>query len=146
MLRLRAIGMYGTAEVWHALPKREKTFLPAEKRWTTLEMMQSWRHTNAKIRLPLGLWSWARLPKKAELDCYSYAYKHIHRAIKALQGSIKTSMRMDDEGLMSLQMAMPISRTKQGERQSFIEFRVSLTPSSLLSTLPHERHFTVSRS
>ncbi|THG96781.1 hypothetical protein EW026_g5123 [Hermanssonia centrifuga] len=55
---------------------------------------------------------------------FSYKFAHIARASRALQTSTKTSMRIDRDGLLSLQFLMP-SRGPQGGNTSdaFIEFR-----------------------
>lgn len=57
---------------------------------------------------------------------YSYRTSHITRAIRALQNSTKTSLRIDSEGLMSMQFLMPSPsvRSRAGA-DAFIEFRVS---------------------
>ncbi|KAG8688680.1 ssDNA endodeoxyribonuclease [Ceratobasidium sp. 394] len=52
---------------------------------------------------------------------FSYRFSHIARALRALQGSLKTSLRIDGDGLLSLQFMMPAS---QG---ALVEFRASLT-------------------
>ncbi|QRV86443.1 cell cycle checkpoint Rad1 [Ceratobasidium sp. AG-Ba] len=49
----------------------------------------------------------------------SYRFSHIARALRALQGSLKTSLRIDGDGLLSLQFMMPAS---QG---ALVEFRAS---------------------
>ncbi|KAJ3759732.1 Rad1/Rec1/Rad17 [Lentinula raphanica] len=57
---------------------------------------------------------------------FSYRFSHIARTIRALQTSVKTSLRIDNEGLLSLQFLMPtpVSRMHQGKGTSnFIEFR-----------------------
>ncbi|KAJ8522644.1 hypothetical protein ONZ45_g788 [Pleurotus djamor] len=57
---------------------------------------------------------------------FSYRTAHITRAIRALQSSTKTSLRIDATGLMSLQFLMP-SPSPKGKAKSgsdaFIEFR-----------------------
>lgn len=45
--------------------------------------------------------------------------------LRALQNSKKTSLRMDDEGLLSLQFLVPVPKPRGGQSDSFIEFRVS---------------------
>lgn len=57
---------------------------------------------------------------------YSYRFAHISRTLKALQGSTKTSLRIDDEGLLSLQFLMPSPKPRGGIVEAFIEFRVCL--------------------
>ncbi|KAG9098772.1 ssDNA endodeoxyribonuclease [Ceratobasidium sp. 370] len=56
----------------------------------------------------------------AERVSFSYRFSHIARALRALQASLKTSLRIDSDGLLSLQFMMPAS---QG---ALIEFRASL--------------------
>lgn len=45
--------------------------------------------------------------------------------MKALQSSTKTSLRIDDDGLLSLQFLMPSPKVRGGGGDAFIEFRVS---------------------
>ncbi|PPQ67670.1 hypothetical protein CVT25_012698 [Psilocybe cyanescens] len=56
---------------------------------------------------------------------FSYRFGHIARTIKALSSSTKTSLRIDDDGLLSLQFLMPSPkpRTAAGRSDAFIEFR-----------------------
>ncbi|KAJ7184396.1 Rad1/Rec1/Rad17 [Mycena filopes] len=55
---------------------------------------------------------------------FSYRFGHISRTLRALQSSTKTSLRIDDEGLLSLQFLMPSPRPKaEGASDAFIEFR-----------------------
>ena len=44
--------------------------------------------------------------------------------LRALQSSTKTSLRIDDEGLLSLQFLVPVPKPRGGQSDSFIEFRV----------------------
>lgn len=58
----------------------------------------------------------------------SYRFGHISRTLRALQSSTKTSLRIDEEGLLSLQFLMPSPKSAGGGPESadaFIEFRVS---------------------
>lgn len=55
----------------------------------------------------------------------SYNLKHILKALRALANSTKTSLRIDEEGLLSLQFLMPSPRGRTGGVEQFIEFRVS---------------------
>ncbi|KAF8191492.1 Rad1/Rec1/Rad17 [Mycena galopus ATCC 62051] len=55
---------------------------------------------------------------------FSYRFGHISRTLRALQSSTKTSLRIDDEGLLSLQFLMPSPKAKtEGASDAFIEFR-----------------------
>ncbi|KIK54531.1 hypothetical protein GYMLUDRAFT_249463 [Collybiopsis luxurians FD-317 M1] len=57
---------------------------------------------------------------------FSYRFSHIARTMRALQTSVKTSLRIDDEGLLSLQFLMPSSTSRLnsgGGTSNFIEFR-----------------------
>ncbi|KAK7035810.1 cell cycle checkpoint protein RAD1 [Favolaschia claudopus] len=55
---------------------------------------------------------------------FSYRFGHISRTLRALQSSAKTSLRIDDEGLLSLQFLMPSPKSKtEGGADAFIEFR-----------------------
>ncbi|KAI0320312.1 Rad1/Rec1/Rad17 [Amylostereum chailletii] len=62
------------------------------------------------------------------VDCeksvrFSYRFSHMSRTLKALQSSTKTSLRIDGEGLLSLQFLMPSPKPKGGTSEAFIEFR-----------------------
>ena len=68
----------------------------------------------------------------------SYRLAHIARTARALQSSTKTSLRIDAEGLLSLQFLMPSPKPRGGTSDAFVEFRVSLavsisTPSDILT-------------
>ncbi|KAF8162854.1 Rad1/Rec1/Rad17 [Crassisporium funariophilum] len=56
---------------------------------------------------------------------FSYRFGHISRTLRALQSSTKTSLRIDDRGLLSLQFIMPSPKPKgaSGGADAFIEFR-----------------------
>ncbi|KAF7359202.1 Cell cycle checkpoint protein RAD1 [Mycena sanguinolenta] len=54
---------------------------------------------------------------------FSYRFGHISRTLRALQSSTKTSLRIDDEGLLSLQFLMPSPTKIAADSQAFIEFR-----------------------
>ncbi|KAK2460638.1 hypothetical protein APHAL10511_007108 [Amanita phalloides] len=57
---------------------------------------------------------------------FSYRFAHINRTLRALQSSTKTSLRIDDEGLLSLQFLMPSPKIRLGheeETPAFIEYR-----------------------
>ncbi|KAF8626289.1 hypothetical protein AX15_004960 [Amanita polypyramis BW_CC] len=57
---------------------------------------------------------------------FSYRFTHISRTLRALQSSTKTSLRIDDEGLLSLQFLMPSSKVRAGQEEeppAFIEYR-----------------------
>ncbi|EKM55985.1 uncharacterized protein PHACADRAFT_209489 [Phanerochaete carnosa HHB-10118-sp] len=55
---------------------------------------------------------------------FSYSFKHISKALKALQSSSKTSLRIDEDGLLSLQFLMPAPKVRaNGAGDAFIEFR-----------------------
>ncbi|KIJ17110.1 hypothetical protein PAXINDRAFT_175701 [Paxillus involutus ATCC 200175] len=54
----------------------------------------------------------------------SYRFAHISRTARALQSSTKTSLRIEEGGLLSLQFLVPVPRAKGGgTSDSFIEFR-----------------------
>ncbi|KAI9056960.1 Rad1-domain-containing protein [Trametes sanguinea] len=53
---------------------------------------------------------------------FTYRFAHVARALRALQSSLKTSLRIDDEGLLSLQFMMPAPRRPGRRSQAFIEF------------------------
>jgi len=55
---------------------------------------------------------------------FSYRFSHIAKISRALQGSRMASLRMNEEGVMSLQLMMPAVRGKESENATaFIEFR-----------------------
>ena len=61
----------------------------------------------------------------------SYRFAHISRTMRALQSSTKTSLRIDEDGLLSIQFLMPNPKPKSGHggsRDAFIEFRVRRPP------------------
>ncbi|KAI6117591.1 Rad1/Rec1/Rad17 [Pisolithus croceorrhizus] len=53
----------------------------------------------------------------------SYNFAQFARTLRALQSSTKTSLRIDDEGLLSLQFLVPVPKPRAGLSDSFIEFR-----------------------
>ncbi|KAH0830299.1 Rad1/Rec1/Rad17 [Lanmaoa asiatica] len=55
---------------------------------------------------------------------HSYRFAHIAHTIRALQSSTKTSLRIEAEGLLSLQFLVPVPKARGGgTSDSFIEFR-----------------------
>jgi cell cycle checkpoint protein len=54
----------------------------------------------------------------------SYRFAHIARTLRALQNSTKTSLRIDDDGLLSLQFMMPSPKPRGGLSTAFIDYRV----------------------
>lgn len=62
----------------------------------------------------------------------SYRFAHISHTIRALQSSTKTSLRIETEGLLSLQFLVPVPKAKGvGSSDSFIEFRVCAADASV---------------
>jgi cell cycle checkpoint protein len=61
-----------------------------------------------------------------DLSTSSYSFKHISKALRALMSSTKTSLRIDEDGLLSFQFLMPAPKPKGGGGggDAFIEFRV----------------------
>jgi hypothetical protein len=55
----------------------------------------------------------------------SYHTAHISRAARALASSTKTSLRIEEKGLLSLQFLMPSGGRQKKGNDAFIEFRVS---------------------
>ncbi|KAE9398343.1 Rad1-domain-containing protein [Gymnopus androsaceus JB14] len=58
---------------------------------------------------------------------FSYRFSHISRTVRALQTSVKTSLRIDSEGLLSLQFLMPSPTSRMNpsgsnDTSNFIEF------------------------
>lgn len=63
-------------------------------------------------------------------DGVSYRFGHIARTLRALQSSTKTSLRIEEDGLLSLQFLMPSPKPKTapgGSTDAFIEFRVGVS-------------------
>ncbi|CAA7265340.1 unnamed protein product [Cyclocybe aegerita] len=58
---------------------------------------------------------------------FSYRFAHISRTLRALQSSTKTSLRIDENGLLSLQFLMPTPRPRNigGTTDAFVELRCS---------------------
>ncbi|GBE82696.1 hypothetical protein SCP_0410810 [Sparassis crispa] len=57
---------------------------------------------------------------------FSYRFSHISKTLRALQSSSKTSLRINEEGLLSLQFLMPSPKSRAGGgggASAFIEFR-----------------------
>ncbi|KAJ7611609.1 Rad1/Rec1/Rad17 [Roridomyces roridus] len=56
---------------------------------------------------------------------FTYRFAHISRTLRALQSSTKTSLRIDNEGLLSLQFIMPSPKSRPDEEGTiaFVEFR-----------------------
>jgi len=53
---------------------------------------------------------------------FSYKLLHISRAIRALQNSTKTSLRIDNGGLLCLQLLMPSPGPRGGHSEAFVQF------------------------
>lgn len=58
---------------------------------------------------------------------FRYKFKQIENMKDALKSSVKASLRLDDEGLLSLQLMIPGNNNKGKASDAFIEFRVSST-------------------
>ncbi|KAL1744267.1 Rad1/Rec1/Rad17, partial [Schizophyllum fasciatum] len=55
---------------------------------------------------------------------FSYRFSYIFKTLKAVQASTKTSLRVDEDGLLSLQYLMPYTKPRGGEKlDCFVEFR-----------------------
>ncbi|EJD46183.1 Rad1-domain-containing protein [Auricularia subglabra TFB-10046 SS5] len=59
-----------------------------------------------------------------EKIAFTYKFAHIHNCIQALKSSTRTSLRIDDEGLLSMQFMMPTSRVEKAfeTNHAFVEF------------------------
>lgn len=67
------------------------------------------------------------IPLTFSIACFcSYSYNTFILCQKALQSSIKVSLRIDDEGFLSLQLMMPKPAYKELEGKDFgiIEFKM----------------------
>ena len=114
-------------------------------RWTTQMTEKSWRRLSVRDLSMSGSWLAHRYPGTQHLSLPrdSYRFSHMSRALRALQSSTKTSLRIDDEGLLSLQFLMPTPKPRGGTSDAFIEFRVRVP---LVSHIwPTERFFSASR-
>ncbi|KAJ3570096.1 hypothetical protein NP233_g4621 [Leucocoprinus birnbaumii] len=59
---------------------------------------------------------------------FSYRFSHIAKSLRAVQSSTKTSLRIDNDGLLSLQFMMPPPKGKEDDGESsaaYIDFQVS---------------------
>ena len=63
------------------------------------------------------------VPGKTDMLDKSYRFAHISRTLRALQISTKTSLRIEEEGLLSLQFLVPVPKPRGGMSDTFIEFR-----------------------
>jgi cell cycle checkpoint protein len=54
---------------------------------------------------------------------FTYRYHHISRTLKALGNSVKTSLRLSEDGVLSLQFMMPEIKGVENVTP-FIEFKV----------------------
>ncbi|EIN08008.1 Rad1-domain-containing protein [Punctularia strigosozonata HHB-11173 SS5] len=55
---------------------------------------------------------------------FTYRFSHLSRVLRALYSCTKTSLRIDDEGLLSMQFLMPTGKIQpMGTSNAFIEFR-----------------------
>ncbi|KAF8638844.1 hypothetical protein AX17_001902 [Amanita inopinata Kibby_2008] len=64
---------------------------------------------------------------------FSYRFNYIARTLRALQSSTKTSLRIDEDGLLSLQFLMPSSRMREDDSPGFIEFKCLALDEELLT-------------
>lgn len=103
-------------------------------RWITRTIERYWKPLNAR-----GLYQSGGSPhlsamiliQTRRVDSHSYRFAHILHTIRALQSSTKTSLRIEAEGLLSLQFLVPVPKAKGvGTSDSFIEFRVRMTGAS----------------
>ena len=62
---------------------------------------------------------------------FRYKFKQIENMKDALKSSVKASLRLDDEGLLSLQLMIPGNNNKGKASDAFIEFRVRIHYASL---------------
>ncbi|TFK27431.1 Rad1-domain-containing protein, partial [Coprinopsis marcescibilis] len=62
----------------------------------------------------------------AETVQFTYRFGHILKTLRSLSSSTKTSLRIDEDGLLSLQFLMPSPKPREQPTDAFIEFRVSL--------------------
>jgi hypothetical protein len=97
-------------------------------RLTILMIVRYWKTSSVQDRSASGM------HRNSQILCFkhnisphscSYRFAHISRTIRALTSSTKTSLRIDDQGLLSLQFLMPAPRSQRVvSTEAFIEFRV----------------------
>ena len=144
MLRIQAAGTFGSTEVcirssFHISPYRD----PFSFRWIiqTIEMCS--KLLNAQEASVSGICS-GHTQSSLSLSTInnSYRFAHILKTMRALQSSTKTSLRMDEEGLLGLQFLMPSPRPRGSAHSGtdgFIEYRVRFVNSQMSQILfePH---------
>ncbi|KAJ3507089.1 hypothetical protein NMY22_g17042 [Coprinellus aureogranulatus] len=59
----------------------------------------------------------------AQKFAFSYRYSHIIKTLRALSSSTKTSMRVNEEGLLAMQFLMPKPGSNSIVPDGFVEFR-----------------------
>lgn len=60
------------------------------------------------------------------VDHTRYKFSHFSLALRALQASVKMSLRIDDQGYLSMQLMMPspLGKNLQGSDSGIIEFKM----------------------
>lgn len=128
IFRIQAAGTFGSTEVSVNYSAAIRLFIVAltKIRWIIPMTEMFWRRLNVQDRSASGRTSKSFPMNWFNVHTTSYRFGHISRALRALQSSMKTSLRIDDEGLLSLQFLMPSPKPRGGSSEAFIEFRVSL--------------------
>jgi hypothetical protein len=116
-------------------------------RWTIRTIARCSRRSSAPHLCPSGATSVCRRGDWADGAWVSYRFTHMQRAVRALTSSSKTSLRIDDEGLLSLQFLMPAPRARvaagpgagagpvSATSEAFIELRVRASRIDTAGTL-----------
>ncbi|KAG8897495.1 ssDNA endodeoxyribonuclease, partial [Tulasnella sp. 403] len=103
--RLLGVGAYGTTEIDYP---NDRDVLQAFECEEPIQYRQVTSPTFYLLLIPSS----------------SYRFSHVAKISKALQGSIRTSMRINDTGVLSIQLMMPMVRARnQDSSNPFIEFR-----------------------
>ena len=106
-------------------------------RWTTQMIVRSSKLSSATNLFRSSTPPIPRVAARLILKRVSYAYKTITRANRALAASLKLSLRIDGDGLLSLQFMLPPSRPND-EAHAFIEFKVCLVITTTPKSHAHE--------
>jgi len=85
----------------------------------------SWNHSSVHVASTSGEPPFPFVRHHTNPTRHSYRFSHIAKTLRALQSSTKTSLRIDDEGLLSLQFMMPSPKARGPDSegpQAFIDF------------------------
>lgn len=104
----------------------QRTWLTYCLSWTILMIEMSLNRSNAHRVSVSGIL--LGCCKRSQLtEDKSYRFSQIAKSLRAVQSSTKTSLRIDNDGLLSLQFMMPAPKAKDGGAENssaFIDFQV----------------------